>query len=575
MNSTTSGMQRGGWCMGLLGLTLLALVARLVQINTMMAPRLIAVAERQRTGVRVVPARRGSIFDRRGRLLAGSRLRPSLYADPSLIDNPADTARKLGDMLGVDPGIIENEIRSAGAPRFCWLQRLVSREEADAVRRMGLAGVGAVDEFARYWPMGSLAAHVLGYVGSDGQGLAGVERAGQEHLRARPGRQGVLRDARRRVLATWGSRQAPRDGGHLVLTIDAVIQEIVEHRLAESLDRYEAQSGLVIVMAPRTGDVLAMACAPTFDPPHPMRVDSDRRRNRTVTDPVEPGSVFKPFIMAAALDAGLVDPDEQFDCHNGEYTFGHRVMHDTSPHGILTPKGILVHSSNIGMGQVGTRMGNKRLRRCLSDFGFDERTQLGLAGESRGLVPGLGRWNDYSTTSVPIGQEIAVTPIQLITAFCALVNDGVLLRPRIVKARLDATGGVVAEFDEPEVVRRVVSVEVARFITREALPAVVARYHPRLDPVPYDMLGKTGTAQVPYRDRKGYEPGAYLSSFVCAGPVADPQVVVLVMISRPNPVLGYYGSKVAAPAGRDIIRAVLDYMHAPATARLATRDAGP
>jgi len=567
--------RRAAFCMGLLALILLLLVGRLIQINTSMAPKLLALAARQRTSEMIIPARRGSIYDRRGRVLAGSEMRPSLYADPSLIDDPAETARSIGEIIRVDPGMIENEIRVSSAPRFCWLQRRINPAEADAVMRLDLPGIGSVDEFARYWPMESLAGHVLGFVGYDQQGLAGVELVRDHHLAATSGRYGVVRDARRHALQSWGSFESPVDGGHVVLTIDAVIQEITEHQLAETIERFGAESGVAIVMAPRTGEVLATVCSPEFEPAHASVVDEEIRRNRTVTDPVEPGSVFKPFIMAGAIAGGHVSLDEQFDVYNGVHRFGGRTIHDTSPQDVLTPQGILIYSSNIGMGQIGQRMGNQKLFECVRAFGFGELTQLGLPGESRGVMRDFRKWDTYSTTSVPMGQELAVTPIQMATAFSALINDGVLLRPRIIKAHLDTQGEIIEAFDEPEVVRRAVPADIARILTQQMLPAVVARHSPALDPAPYDMLGKTGTAQVPFADRAGYEPGAYVSSFIGAGPVNDPQVVVLVMIRKPDPILGYYGSKVAGPAGRDIIRAALEYLRVPAPPQVAVGDSNP
>lgn len=573
MNRTDAVMQRrAGAFFAALALMLALLAARLVQINTTMAPKLRLLAARQRTSHIEIPARRGHIFDRRGRVLAGSRMRPSIYADPSLVEDPTSTATSIGEVLGVEPGIIENEIRSSSAPRFCWLARRIEPVEAEVVLRLKLPGIGSTDEFARDWPMGSLAAHVIGFTSRDGRGLAGVERVLDAHLRAHDGSQRIIRDAGRNVLGSVGPVDAPIDGGHVLLTIDAVIQEIVEHQLSEGLNRFEAESAVAIVMRPATGEVLAMACAPTFDPASPTQVEFGWTRNRALTDPVEPGSVFKPFIMAKAMEGGFVERDEEFDCHLGEHAFGNRIIHDTSKQSILTPTGILVYSSNIGMGQIGERMGNARLRGALTAFGFGESTQIGLPGESKGLIPELRRWTRYSTTSVPMGQEIAVTPMQLITAFSAIVNDGVLLRPRIIKAHLGADGSVIRKFDKPEIVRRAVDSDVAHYLTSEALPAVIARHSPHLDPEPFRMLGKTGTAQVPFVDRRGYEPGAYLSSFIGAAPVDDPQIAMLVMIRKPNPVIGYYGSKVAGPIGRDIARAVLDYLRAPVSANIASAD---
>jgi cell division protein FtsI/penicillin-binding protein 2 len=316
-------------------------------------------------------------------------------------------------------------------------------------------------------------------------------------------------------------------------------------------------------MSPRTGEILAMACEPSFEPARYREFEASRRRNRTITDPVEPGSTFKPFIAAGALHLGYVSTTEMIDCRDGLHYFGDRRVHDTSPHGRLDLRGIIVHSSNIGMGMLGERMGNRSLRDTLVAFGFDRATQAGLPGESGGIVPALRRWTSYSTTSVPMGQEIAVTPLQLANAFCALVNGGYLLRPRLVRERIDGDGRTLDRHDRPAVIRRVLTEQVADYFAEAVLPGVVERGPNLLETGQYTMGGKTGTAQVPYVDRRGYEPNAYLSSFIGAAPVSDPQIVVLVMIRKPDPSQGYYGRVVAGPVVGDIVRSTLQYLGVP------------
>lgn len=541
-----------------------AFLGRLLHINLSMGPRLLAIAEQQQEVQSVVPARRGNIFDRRGRLLAGSKLKSSAYADPALVESPAETARTLSPILEMDAGEIEDLVRSSSAPRFCWLKRRLDEANADAIRQMRLPGIDLAEEFERYWPMGSAAAQVLGFVGDEGLGLAGLELQYNALLRGVDGRRSVVRDARRRALREGaGEYVAPVDGGHLVLTIDAVIQSIVEQRVAEQIRLMQAESAVAVVMSPRTGEVMALACLPTFDLNDFRRADPSLWRNRVITDPVEPGSVFKPFAAAGALEAGIIGPQDKIDCHNGLHLFGKRLMHDTSPHGLMTVKEIVVYSSNIGMGIMATQMGNPALHEIITRFGFGAATQVGLLGESPGLTPPLAQWNTYSTTSVPMGHELAVTPMQLITGFCALVNDGVLLRPRVVRARLNAEGNVTKSYDQPEVVRRVLESRWATYMREEVLTGVVLKGGPELDASPYTMCGKTGTAQVPYAHRRGYEPDVYLSSFMAAAPVDDPQIAVLVMIRKPNPAIAHYGRVVAGPAVRDIVRSVLGYLQVP------------
>ncbi|NOX60097.1 MAG: penicillin-binding protein 2 [Planctomycetes bacterium] len=545
-------------------LLFVGLAVRLVVINTVMSERLLDIAASQQHSKMVIDARRGTILDVRGRLFAGSRPLYSVFADPARIEQPDQVARQLAAVLDVDAGELENAIRSSSAPRFCWLKRLIDDAQADAIRSMGIYGVGMRSEFERYWPMGETASHVLGFSGADGHGLGGLERKFDAHLSGKEGYRTTLRDARRRAIGGAASSIVPpQDGGHLVMTIDSVVQHMVEKRLAEQVEQYDAESGVAIVMAPRTGDVLAMACVPTFDPNRYKDFSSARRRNRAVTDPVEPGSVFKPFIASVALDRGFVDPHEMIDCHNGLYRFGGRLMNDTSPHGEMTLKDIVVFSSNIGMGIIGTRMGDEALYEAVTRFGFGEKTQIGVAGESAGLVPGTKNWSSYSKTSIPMGHYLAVTPIQLVTAFSSIFNGGYLLRPRLVRSRLNADFSPDASFLKPDVIRRVIPEEIAHYMATEVLPAVVGRHPANLDVAGYPAAGKTGTAQVPDLVNGGYEHGAYLSSFIAAAPYDDPQIVVLVMILKPDKALGYYGSKVAGPAVRDITRSVLQYLEVP------------
>ncbi len=563
-NLSAMQMRRAAWMLALAAVALGAMVFRLIQINTSMAPRLHALAAAQQESGYEVPARRGSILDARGRVLAGSRLRYSVFADPGLIEHPDEVARQLSAILDMPAGKIENEIRISAAPRFCWLKRCVDEAVADAVRALDCPGIGLRGEFERHWPMHTTAAHALGFVGRDGVGLEGLELLHDAHLRGIPGQRSTRRDARRRALGAGSDGFVdPQDGGHLILTIDSVVQTLVEQRLAAQVAEYEAESGVALVMAPRTGDILALACIPTFDVNRFAEYDTAVRRNRVVTDPVEPGSTFKPFVMAGALQRGFVRTDEQIDCHNGLHFFGRRPMHDTKPHGLLDVRGILVYSSNIGMGIIGERMGNPALRDTLVDLGFGAVTQAGLPGESEGILLPLDKWTSYSTTSVPMGQELAVTPLQLATAFCALVNRGVLLRPRIVQAKLAADYTEVTSFAEPEMIRRVLPESLSVYLTRDVLTGVVERGGKELDASPYRMSGKTGTAQVPYENRRGYEPDAYLSSFIGAAPADDPEIVVLVMIRKPNHRLGHYGRVVAGPAVRDIVRATLEYYQVP------------
>ncbi len=560
------------------GVVLGALLGRLGQINATLQPRLDAVARQQQRSHTIIPARRGTIFDAGGRVIAASRQLRDVFVDPSLVGDLDALAAKLSVCLNLRPADLAKKIRSRPDSRFVVVARRVDEITAESVQGLGSPAVGLVDHGVRTYPLGSSMGQVLGFVGDDGHGLEGIELTYDAHLGGQDGRRATIRDARRR--AFWrleGYATPPIDGGHVVLTIDSQIQRIAEERLDEAMRRFEAKSGVAIVMSPGDGAILAMACQSRRLQPARTLAQAKARgsrpaqlgRNRAVTDPTEPGSTFKPFIVCGALDGGFVSSTELFDCHMGVFRFGRRLVHDSSPHGLLDIKGIITKSSNIGMGIVGHRMGNAALHETLLRFGFGSRTGIDCPGESAGLVYPLSRWTSYSTSSVPMGYEVGVTPVQLITAFCAIVNDGILLRPRLVKQLLGPQGNVVESFESPRIVRRAVSSSVARYMAHDLLANVVEEGTGRRARVgPYRVLGKTGTAKLPYTDRRGYEPGAYLGTFLASGPADDPEVAVLVMIRRPNAALGYYGGTVAAPAAGEILSETLSYLGAPTQGKL-------
>ncbi|MGB2987325.1 MAG: penicillin-binding protein 2, partial [Phycisphaerae bacterium] len=470
------GQRRSGVVL-LLGIValLLALGARLVYINTAMSPRLTAIAARQQRGSSLIPARRGMIFDARGRVVALSRQAPDVFIDPAFVKDVDALAAEVAARVSLPASDIAEKIHRRAESRFVVVAPHVDPVTAAAVRAMGHPAVGLADRARRGYPLGESMAHVLGWVGRDGYGLEGIELACDAHLRGHDGRRATIRDARRRVLrrsAEWSA--SPVDGGHVVLTIDAEIQRLAEEALARGIARFEAESGIAIVMSPNDGAILAMACLPAFDLNEPVTPESRPvRRNRAITDPVEPGSSFKPIIACGALESGLVTTADKIDCRLGSHRFGRRVIRDTTPHGLLDIRGIITRSSNIGMGFVGERMGNEVLHETVRRFGFGQRTGVECPGESAGVVYPLHRWTSYSTTSVPIGYEVLVTPLQLVNAFAAIVNDGVLLRPRLVRRLLGPDGEVIQSFESPQVVRRVVSSQVARYMARDFLVSVV------------------------------------------------------------------------------------------------------
>lgn len=559
----------GAMLISVVALCLSAIGTRLAYINVEMRPRLERVSRAQREGHTILPARRGTIFDCRGRIVALSRQTPDVFVDPSRVTDIEGFVRTIAPRINVTPVEIIRKMQRHPGSRFVILASRVDPITASAVRELNHRATGLTDQIQRVYPLGDSMAQLLGWVGRDGHGLEGVELTFDQHLAGEDGRRDMIHDAARRALRRSPTERAasdlPQDGGHLVLTIDAEIQRITERALAEGVERFESEGGVAVMLAPATGDILAMASYPAFDANAPnMKSTLSFRRNRIVTDPVEPGSTFKPFIICGALAGGFVTTDEKIDCQMGSHYFGNRLIKDTRPHGLMDIRGIIAKSSNIGMGMIAHRMGNKVLHDTVRSFGFGVKTGIAVPGEDRGLVRPLAKWNSYSTNSVAIGYEILVTPLQLATAFAAIVNDGVLLKPRLVRRMLSSDGVVLQSYDSPEIVRRVVSSEIARYVAEDLLVAVVedgGGHRARIGP--HRVLGKTGTPKLTFSDRPGYQDGEYLGLFVGAAPVVNPRLVVVVVVRRPNPDLGYYGGTVAAPIAGEIIDATLTYLEVP------------
>ncbi len=552
-------------------LMLAGLIGRLAYIQQKMRPQLLDWSQRRQSSTVPLAGRRGSIFDRQHRLLAGSQNQYTVYADPRRIESIPDAAEKLAAILQMPATEIRQLLEKPTSPAFVILKRGADKPEREAVQGEDLPGIGVLPEPARTYPMGSLAAHIVGFVGLEQNGQEGVELSCDRFLRATPGRRVVFYDASRNpMFQAPDSFVAPRDGMHVVLTIDSAIQEIVERELAAGVEHFKPESALAMVMVPKTGEILSMACWPGFAPAQAGKTPPALRRNRILTDPVEPGSVFKPFVMSAALHAGVVHLGEMIDCHDG--IFGKRHLQDSHVHGTLTVEQVVSKSSNIGMAVVGLKLGNKAMYNALHDFGFGRPTGVDLPGEGAGLLMPLKKWNSYSTTSVPMGQELAVTPMQLMTAFCALANGGRLMQPRVVAAVVDQEGQIIEDHSAP--VERGLAMEPATVAKmRDILIQVVNEgtgKSAQLDR--WQVMGKTGTAQVPRTDRRGYEPDAYLGSFIAAAPASDPAVAVLVMMRKPNVRMGYYGSQVSAPVVKAILQQVLPYLNVPPDKAPAQKD---
>jgi len=550
---------------------LLFLAVRLIVIQSLQHESWRAEAERaERATIKIQP-QRGHILDRNGFRIAVTTRASSVCANPRAIpaERRGEVAHKLAALLNLKPERIASRLQRPGY--FAWIKRKVSDEEADAVERARLPGVRLESESCRRYPNGPFLCHVLGFVGMDGYGLEGLEARFDTLLAGTAGEEPVLRDGLGRSMRLAPAAPKPAADGHsLVLTIDARIQRIVEEELAAAGELHKPESACAIVLDPVNGDVLAMAGWPPFDPSRFQESPRENYRNMAVVECLEPGSTFKPFVVAAALAHGVVTPETTFNCHRGRYRIGSRLLHDAHPLGRLSVRDIVAYSSNIGMAQVGARLGSERMYEALVAFGFGRATGIELPGETPGILRRPGEWSRYTISSIPMGQEIAVSPLQLAAGFAVFANGGWYVPPRIVLGVADGMGlKMLRTADRPRP-RRVLSERLARLMCNDLLVAVVERGTARGLAVSgrgagvagYRLAGKTGTAQIARTDGGGYEPEAYCALFVGIVPADAPRFVIALVARRPGGD-SQYGGVVAAPAVGRMAERILSMCRVP------------
>jgi len=531
--------------------------AQLVRLQVIDAKDLATRADDQTHKTITLSGERGTITDRNGAILARNMDVPSLFADPSVMPDPRGAARRLARVLPESTRVLEHRLKSPGR-HFAWLHRKADPALARKVLALNLPGVHQVPESRRFYPKGKLLGHILGFAGMDNEGLSGIEQTFDNRLAGGRVVYVVERDALGRHISPSDSDfSRPAHGADLRLTIDEVVQYHVERELDRAMETSGAKAALAVVMDPDTGEVLAMAVRPEFDPNRPRSYGADDFRNRIITDPYEPGSVMKVFVAAAALDARVVRLDEVIFCENGTMPLRGGAMHDHHPYGDLAYTDVLVKSSNIGSAKVAMRLGPDRLYEALSSFGFGRPTGIELKGESPGVLSPVSRWSGRSIASVAIGQELMVTPLQIVAAASAVANGGWLMRPHLVREIQGAEGTTDTQ---PTPVRRVVTTAIATAL-REALTGVTGPdgTAPEGAMPGYRVAGKTGTAQKAAEGRRGYAHGKYVASFLGMVPADDPRLVILVVVDEPDGRL-YYGGQVAAPVFREIAGPVLAYL---------------
>jgi len=577
-----------------LALAAVAIAARLAQLQWARHAEFTALARRMQIWEEPIPARPGEIVDRQGRVLAAATAALSLYVDPARIPDRRAAAGQLAAALDLDAATLAARLEELRDRRFLWIKRRLSDAEVDRVRALRLPSsqAGFRTEFRRHYPQGAIAAHLLGLRDVDNRGRGGIEEACQEELAGAPGRRRLRRDARGFVVEILEADSvSPRHGARVVTTLDSLLQARVEERLDAAMAEWSPRSCTAIVIDPQTAEILALASRPAFDPRAPEAAPPGSWSNRAIAAVFEPGSTFKPFVVAAALDQGLLQREEMIDCGWGAYRMGPRVLHDHHRYGRLSVADVLVKSSNVGMAKIGERLTNAGLQQTCVTFGFGRSTGLGLPGELPGLVRPFRQWDGYSTGSIPMGQELAATPLQLIVAHAALANGGRLIAPRLIRSA-EPTGWTgtepVAVIDRsaraPDavvlsvrrdvspaiaplalagpmsvsalpVVAPIVSPETARWIVSGPLRETVERGTGREARLPgYSVFGKTGTAQVVDAETGTYSHSRHICSFIGGLPAEQPRLLALALVEEPRGEGAMSGGRVAAPIVRDLLR---------------------
>ena len=542
--------------LGLFSFLFLVIFGRAYQLQVVRSKKLAEMAERQSQRIVQLVPKRGILYDRKKEEMAISMEVDSVFVQPGKVEDIRTVAQKIGPILGQKPGALLSKMKKEDP--FVWLQRGITAEQRAAIEKYNLSGVDFLKETKRFYPQGEVGVHVIGFAGLDAQGLEGVELGYDEFIRGEPGFIVVSKDALGRSITPQSLpfRQS-LDGCEIVLTIDKNIQYIVERELKKSVQACSARGGMAVVMNPKTGEILAMAVQPSFDPNHFSSSPPQVRKNRTLTDTFEPGSTFKVFLLSAALEEQVAEPKEMFFCENGSYLVGGKVIHDVHKYGWLSLTDVIKVSSNIGASKVGRKLGKTKLHRYLKNFGFGSRTGVDLPGEVAGFLAAPRYWSEVGLANISFGQGVSITALQLTAALGAVANGGVLMRHYAVKAVLDSNGDVLKE-NRPKPIRRVISAETATTVTQILKTVMNEGGTGKAASLSgYESAGKTGTAQKALTNGRGYSDKR-MGTFYGFAPVDNPQVVMTVVIDEPQGMS--YGGVVAAPAFKAIGERILPYM---------------
>lgn len=547
---------RLGMLAALLLLWVVVIGCRLTSLQVVRYREWVGRAQRQQLRSYDITPPRGVVYDRNGQELAMSVQVDSIFSVPSDVPDHATAASLLAPILNLPTSEIQQKFDSGKT--FVWLARKVPPEVSSRLREMKLKGIYFQKEPKRYYPKGDLAAQVLGYVGLDDEGLGGIELNFDERLRGVPGRMQMEMDARGKRLG--GVQRQPEPGENIVLTLDQNIQYITEREIDRAMEETHAEAATIIVQNPRTGEILAMASRPTFNPNTFERVSPQRLRNRAISDLYEPGSMFKTVTVSAALEEKVTKPEDRYDVSQGFIVVGGAKMRDAHRMGVLTVSDVIAQSSNVGAIKIGMRLGEERLYKYIRAFGYGAATGIELPGETRGMVRPVRNWSKTSIGAISMGQEVGITAVQAASGVSAIANDGVWSAPRIVAGVAAPRAGVQTITFRPAEQRHVISPLTAAEM-RKMMEGVVLFGTGRkalLDG--YSSAGKTGTAQK-VDPRTGRYGSKYVASFVGFAPVNKPAITVAVILDSAQGL--HQGGQVSAPVFQRVTQQVLEYMHVP------------
>lgn len=530
-----------------------AIIIRLFIIQVIQGSEYQAKARMQYQRVIESEAPRGEILDRHFNKLAVDLAFCAFGAHVNQIDEPERVAATFAKYTGTAEHEFKKKLLTKNSS-FVWMDRKVELTVGEKIWEENLKGITRLINYRRYYPYNTVGSQVIGFTDVDNKGLSGIELQFEELLAGKSGKMMLKADA-------WGRHipdpdyivEEPKKGHSIVLTIDLIYQSILEDELRNGVQKSNAKGGLGILMNPKTGEILAMAGIPNFNANEAQKYSSSERKNRTITDTFEPGSTFKIVTAAAALEERVKRPTDKIFCENGKFRLFSHIMNDVHPYGILTFRQVIEKSSNIGTMKIAQDLGAKRLYKYARDFGFGNETGIRTIGEVEGSLKSTREWSGLSLYEIAIGQEVAVTALQLINAYAAIANDGILLSPRLLYAEIDEEGRIISQ-TSPQVIRRVVSKATADTL-KSFFEGVILAGTGTAAAVPGIRIGgKTGTAQRAMENARGYGESQYTSSFVGFGPLEDPKIIGLIVIECPRG--AYYGGAIAAPVFKNIVQRI-------------------